>query len=273
MVQISFSSGKGGSLLVKIAPYVGFVVGGFLLFKGFQWFKLKRLIEDIPTSKIRSIAMGLVEIAGRALPYKDDILVSPITKQKCLFYLFIVEGYIERMDKRRRYKAWEIVGTGSKYVPHFCLEDETGKVLVKTEKAKGLDRARSISESDYKYDLPRENLAEMEFPIAALKSIFDTKLAMAEKLRYYELIVRPGDTLYIMGTAGDNPLVEEGTAQQGVEDIMMHKGKYEKAFYISEKQERGVVKKLQRDSILGIGIGAAFMIISFTIILIKWGLF
>lgn len=76
-----------------------FALGIFTFFKGFQWFRLKRLIEDIPTSKIRSIAMGLVEIAGRALPYKDEILISPITKQKCLFYMFVVEGYIMRMDE------------------------------------------------------------------------------------------------------------------------------------------------------------------------------
>lgn len=113
----------------------------------------------------------------------------------------------------------------------------------------------------------------MEFPIAAVKKMFDLKLSRAEKLRYYELVVRPDDPLYVMGTAGDNPFVEEGTAQQGVEDIMIHKGDYEKAFYISDKQEREVVKKLHRDSILGICIGAALMIISFTIILIKWGLF
>ena len=52
---------------------IGFFVGIYFFFKGFKWLKQKKTIENIPTSKIRSIAMGLVEIFGLEL-YLDSIL-------------------------------------------------------------------------------------------------------------------------------------------------------------------------------------------------------
>ena len=63
---------------------IGFFAGLFLFWKGFSWLKQKRLIENIPTSKIRSIAMGLVEIYGEVVPTQEKILKSPFTNKDCV---------------------------------------------------------------------------------------------------------------------------------------------------------------------------------------------
>ena len=51
----------------------------------------KRLIENILTSKIRSIAMGLVEIFGEVVPTEEKIL-------KAVTFLPIDNGVIKRGD-------------------------------------------------------------------------------------------------------------------------------------------------------------------------------
>jgi hypothetical protein len=60
---------------------------------GFIFFRKKRLIENIPTSKIRSIAMGLVEIFGQVIPIKERIFKSPFTEKQCVYYQFTIEEY------------------------------------------------------------------------------------------------------------------------------------------------------------------------------------
>lgn len=250
-----------------------FFIGAFVFYKGMRWFNLRRLIENIPTSKIRSIAMGLVEVEGKVRQHEDKILTSPVTGQKCIFYDYVIEGYVR--DSRRGMHAmkWESMKGNVGFVPYFRLKDDTGEVLVKTENARGLVRARQIKLEDYKYDMTPEKAMSIPIPIERLNNIANSNIRRAQKLRYSEIVVRPDDHLYVMGTADDNPFVEEGTAQQGVEDVMIHKGGYDRAFYISEKPEKELVKKLQRDSMLGMIIGAVVMLVFLTIILINLGLF
>lgn len=261
---------------------IGFLVGALLFYKGFQWFNLKRLIENIPTSKARSIAMGLAEIAGNVKQYQEHILESPITKQKCVYYLYSIEAYVETVDNKGvRRKQWTPAGGSFKLVPYFKISDDTGEVLVKTEGAKGLNRARAISESDYRElnmdpaSIRSIVLMSAENAPEAIKKLLTNQLSIldrAEKFRYHEVLVKPGDYLYVIGTAGDNPFVAPGEARKNEENIMIQEGRYDKAFYISDKQERDVVRKLHRDSLLGIFIGAVMMVAFLTIILIKFSI-
>ncbi|HNV24299.1 MAG TPA: hypothetical protein PKH98_05360, partial [Candidatus Omnitrophota bacterium] len=69
-----------------------FGVGVFIFFGGFQSLRRKRKIENIPTSTIRGLALGLVELVGKAK--KNKILhKSPLTKTDCDFYRYQIERY------------------------------------------------------------------------------------------------------------------------------------------------------------------------------------
>ena len=50
-----------------------FLIGIALFAVGLYFYKKKQLIADTPTSKIRSIAMGLVEIFGQVIPIKERL--------------------------------------------------------------------------------------------------------------------------------------------------------------------------------------------------------
>lgn len=112
----AFSSGSISGLLAA-----GFFTGGFRLLR------MKRLIENTPTSKVRSIAMGRVEVHGTAR--RQYALISPMSNIACIYYRLI--------RYKRNYKNnWVISSISSSGHVPFWLEDETGRVSVDPNGAK-----------------------------------------------------------------------------------------------------------------------------------------
>lgn len=89
---------------------------------GAAWMLLvQRRIEDTPTSRIRSLAMGLVEVRGRAL--RCYALVAPMTQTPCVWYRL-------RRYRRDSGSHWRLTTEiDSSHVP-FILDDGTGLVMV-----------------------------------------------------------------------------------------------------------------------------------------------
>ena len=58
--------------------------GGLLMFySGLKKLQRDRLIANIPTSKIRSMAMGIVELYGTIQPY-EETLTAPFSGKECV---------------------------------------------------------------------------------------------------------------------------------------------------------------------------------------------
>ncbi len=104
-------------------------IGLFIFFRGFFGYRRYRLLADLPRMPIRSVAMGLVEIQGLAVP--DRIILSPITRTSCLH--FKVE--IQAVEKEKGgHTNLASVGTDTGWA-RFYLQDDTGKILVDPEGA------------------------------------------------------------------------------------------------------------------------------------------
>jgi len=103
------------------AGLVPALVSAGLFWTGFYFIRLKRRVENTPTSRIRSIAMGLVEVHGRAL--RKYALIAPISESPCIYYR--VRKY--RKDSRNQWKLTSDIN--SNHVP-FLLDDGTGMVTV-----------------------------------------------------------------------------------------------------------------------------------------------
>ncbi|MDY6778575.1 MAG: hypothetical protein SVU32_07960, partial [Candidatus Nanohaloarchaea archaeon] len=99
-----------------------FILGLEAVVFGFRGLWEKQLIKNTPTSKVRSLAMGLVEVNGTAEPAQDTV-PSPVTGTPCLFYKYEVE------ERRKMDDDWNTVAedTGG---TSFLLDDGTGKVLI-----------------------------------------------------------------------------------------------------------------------------------------------
>ncbi len=101
------------------------VGSGLILFiQGFKLLKLKRKISGLATSKIRSMAMGLVELAGIAKATKT--LFDPIYTQPCAYYSVKVEE-LQGSGKNQR---WVSIYKADSSASPFIMTDATGEALI-----------------------------------------------------------------------------------------------------------------------------------------------
>ncbi|MBS0388633.1 MAG: hypothetical protein JSR15_09140 [Proteobacteria bacterium] len=92
---------------------------------GFRNWRLARLIDDTPLSRIRSAAQGYVELSGVALMGEGAPTVAPLTQLPCAWWLYRIEKRIgEGRDAR-----WHTINRGASITP-FQLQDGTGTCLV-----------------------------------------------------------------------------------------------------------------------------------------------
>ncbi|MBS3122223.1 hypothetical protein J4434_05060 [Candidatus Woesearchaeota archaeon] len=236
----------------------GFGGGIFLFIKGFFWLKKKRLIENIPTSKIRSIAMGLVEVYGEVVPWKG-VLKSPFSNKECVYYKFSIQEH----RRTGKHSSWVTVKTGEAGM-RFYLKDNTDKVLVDpTEADVNVSQDYAFS-SGFGKDPP---LAIKQF-LKVNNMNFESFLGLNKQMKYHEYFIAPKDKLYILGTADDNPFVKDGNSIKNAEDIMIQKGKNKEIYMISDKDEKGILRSLTWKAFGGIFGGAVLTIGSLIIILI-----
>ena len=226
-------------------------IGVFSFINGLRLMRKKRLIENIPTSKIRSLAMGLAEVYGKASKYRRT-LKSPISWKECLYYDYNVQEYRSSGKSGR----WVTIRKGKESVS-FNLKDSTGTVLINPAKAK-IDIPKNdiriggiLSSSAPKYI---ESFCERSG--IGLSSF----LGFSKQLRFIEQLILPDDNLYVLGTAQDNPFVDEATSIKNEKDIMIAKGKDEKVFLISNKHESELLRSMQLKMLLFL-LGGGFLIL------------
>jgi hypothetical protein len=105
---------------------VGVAGGGWL---AFRWLHIARLIEDTPTSRVRSAAQGYTELSGRALPTEDEPLTAPLTGRPCVWWRYRVQKRTETRVGGRKKVSWQTINADRSSRP-FLLDDETGRCLV-----------------------------------------------------------------------------------------------------------------------------------------------
>lgn len=157
---------------------VPFVLAVLAFYYGFYHLRIKRKIENTPTSRIRSIAMGMVEVKGRAL--RKYALVTPMSHTPCVYYR--LTRY--RKDKNDR---WQVVGVTSSANASFFLEDDTGRIEINP--AAGRVRAGTRHEG---------------FPGQVGLTRFDSD----QTEKWQEELIVEGTLLYVLGFAAGKQ--EEG---------------------------------------------------------------
>jgi len=227
-----------------------FTLGGSFIIWGLLNYKWKRLIENIPTSKIRSIAMGLVEIFGNVVSKDESLLKSPFTQNPCVYYKY----KIEELRSSGKSTHWVTIKKGEEN-RLFFLQDDTGRVLVNATGA----IIRLSKDTCYHSELGNDPPESVQQFIKSIKVDFEGFLGINKTMKYTEWYIAPGDNLYIIGTATDNPFVEEASVEQGVEDVMITKGDHEKFYYIADKKESTVLASFTKYTYSGIVLGLLFI--------------
>ncbi len=285
------SSDDDGKIIMYSA--LGFGAGIYCFFKGFKIFREYRVLADTPEVPIRSMAMGLVEIHGKAKPVVADRLASsPVTSTPCLFYKVDIERY-QRDSKGNG--SWRHYKTDTFGVP-FHLDDGSGKVLVnpfgaeydlnpncRCETSRGVINLSSFFGSSKTSAVPAprprsdsELIAYAEAAHSGGGSLFAsigtaalTGLSTSGsggRFRFTEYCVIPERWYDVTGTCSENP------HPQGTDDRnLITKGENEPTFVISWRSEKGVESHLRWRALKYIFGGAALAVVCLGIILAKLG--
>jgi hypothetical protein len=187
-IAVSWAALFDGDPRWPVGLIAGAIGGVWLFFTGFRTWRQVRLIADTPTSKVRSLALGRVELRGRAQGKGE--LCAPLTGASCVYYRYLVEQEV-RSNRRR---SWRTLVSGSSEAWPFYLEDETGRVLVDPRGAQ-VELAPDLRAVDPPF----------VGPLAAFAAEHGIEgrgfLGMGKRLRFSEWHVAPGDALYLLGVA------------------------------------------------------------------------
>ncbi|HWY22098.1 MAG TPA: hypothetical protein VNX26_12815 [Candidatus Acidoferrum sp.] len=166
---------------------LGVTLGPYFFWRGFRLLQRKRLIMDTPRSTIRAAAMGCVEISGRAVgPYT---LVAPMSHTDCFYYRLVIESNPEG-DLRKRIQEM--------CAPLF-LDDGTGTLMIFPHGSE-LQMQPSSERSEYgklAFALTRYSEGTPEFA--------------------QEYCIKPGDTIFVLGTLRENPWAKKNPVAEGSE--------------------------------------------------------
>jgi hypothetical protein len=276
---------------------LGSGAGLYYFFKGFRVYRECRVLEDTPEIPIRSMAMGLVHVHGKAKG--TDRVPSPVTRTPCLFYKVDIEKWVQ--DKSGGH--WNHYKTHADG-PKFYLEDATGQVLVDAHAAEydlmesanrqtgggagltGLGRlwggkqdaslapvAAYVSDGElvsYVESLPEGPKFSMPLGGLSLSSGISlsggARWGGGRRYRLTEYCILPDHWYDLTGTCVENPSPKDQHDRN-----LIQKGQNEPTFLISWRAEKQIESALRRKAALHIFGGAALSVTCVGVLLAKLG--
>lgn len=286
---------------------IGMAAGGFVFYRGFRVLQRRERILDTPTSAVRGVSLGPVEVSGTAVgPYT---LLSPLSELDCYYYRAIAwegSGSNERI-------SWKKVGEESLCVPFF-LDDGTGQLLIDPRSA-DLELQETFSEE-------LTNPSSLGSVTGSIRHFLGRRGLLGERpVKLAEYCVQPSAQLFVFGTVRENPGVEfPSVSQSNVTQpdsafmssaaadlqrraaipidlppvgssqarraermtaaqefnlsppMVLMKGRSDEPFFISWRSQREVLRRLGVESALHIVGGAALILGSAWLILLRLGL-
>ena len=158
--------------------FIGAIIVSIVSFYfAFRFFKRARIIEDTPTSKIRSAAQGYVELKGHGALMEGPVITGPYSRKTCTWYSYKVEKLGEKHSR--------VIESGSSD-ELFVLEGKTGRCVIDPEGAHVTPTVKNVWYSS-------------SYPPGRLSSNSGFINLMGGRYRYTERRMHPGDTLYAIG--------------------------------------------------------------------------
>jgi E3 ubiquitin ligase len=216
------------------------IAGGLWCFvQGLRAMRIVRLIENTPTARIRSMAMGLVEVRGR--PQVRSALTAPFSGHPCAYWEVDI-------STRGKNNSYTVIHRNSSGNPFFLI-DETGSALVYPQGAQC--RIRYGTEEECFGLQPPSPYAEYLHQ----HNSFLTATARLSTLRFRERTIEDGMELFVMGTAEPRANAISVSEATGTDDdvgsgalvrhqldhdhvAVIRKGENEGTFIISQESQR-----------------------------------
>ena len=269
--------------------------GAALLVAGFVLLRRKRVLENVPESRIRSVAMGFAELEGIAQKKCD--LVAPHSGIPCVYYRYLVE---QEKSSGRGGRSWKTVERGESSEP-FYLHDPTGTILVDPSGAQATLRQsyRNIEREggwlSYRKRYTEWWIVQGQrlFVAGTVRRLRDVaqerRVALNERLR---ALKHDPTRLHTFDTDHDGQISTEewGNAVRAVQDevlseqvapqpapkpeddVMIGKGSGETTFIIADRSEKSLVGLLSLEAGAALAGGAGLVLVFTVSLLARAGL-
>jgi hypothetical protein len=171
--------------------YLGMLAlaGSALFVGGFRKLRSARRIQDTPTSRVRSLPMGSVEVAGVASA--EEPLEAPFSGKAAAYWVAEVEEFHK--------KGWRRVRREASSEPFF-VDDGTGRIAVHPDGADAHLPADLRLELGGAWATP-ENVSSALERFGVTRGLFGGR----RRLRVTERRIDQGGSVYVYGVAQDDP--------------------------------------------------------------------
>lgn len=200
--------------------------GPWLFARAFRDLRTRRLIQNTPTARVRSMAMGLVEINGEVVQRSEHL--APFSGRPCAYW------QVEVATRGRR-NTWTTVHRAASGSPFF-VQDDTGLALVYPKDAD----CRVIHQVE-------EVCSGINLPDCYAQYLADRKLMFQfvwrlSTLRFRERVLEEGQRVYVLGTAMPRPQVLE-VSQDAALEATGTDGPHERRIRQLQQQAAGVIRR------------------------------
>lgn len=223
---------------------VGF--GTYAFVNGFRAMRIQRLIADTPTAKLRSLAMGLVEVEGKV--QSRSRVTAPFSNRSCAWWEVELQTLRE---SNKGLKSWNTVYKEQSGNP-FYLEDGTGTAMVYPQGAE-MRVGDLVQEETRGLGVPEPYSSFMAGRQLGMRHVWSMGA-----MRFRERIVDDGCAVFVLGRANPKPhavtismddeaLQATGTDAVGATHVrtldgqccaVIRRGSNDPTFIISERSEK-----------------------------------
>lgn len=208
--------------------------GTWAFVQGFGALRTWRVLRDTPTARVRSMAMGMVELNGQVESRSD--LVSPFSGRTCVWW----EIEISTMSGRSRGNSnWSVVHKKASGQP-FYLRDETGVAMVYPQGA-NVKVNFATEETTHGLGVPELYMQYMEQQGLGLRRMW-----ALGAMRFRERVLEAPQRVFVLGRAFPRAMTREVSfADIEVAVTGTDGGRHESATRQSERDEdvRGVIRQ------------------------------
>lgn len=241
---------------------------------GYSTYWRRNLVLNTPTSTVRSLPIGNVEVKGQARSISEkDALQAPLTGEPCLGYAYKIQWFDAE-------EGWRTAAEDSDGV-RFVLDDGTGQVLVNPDNATfylnptvdetvkaGEDRPDVLADQEQP-SLSNAGTIEEAEDIIHEQHKTDLVDTTGTDARYIERRLHAGDPVYVFGRAQERSGSQTGTQNT---DRLVITGEPGSFFTISNINEDALIEELGSHTWKKIAVGLAAIMLGLVGVLWSMGL-
>ena len=222
--------------------------GSVAFLHGFRALRVQRVIADTPTARVRSLAMGLVELQGTVCARSS--VNTPFSARPCAWW----EVELQTLSNSRKgVRNWSTVYRESSGQP-FYLSDGTGEALVYPQGAE-VRAGNVVTEETFGLGVPEPYAGFMAGRQLGLRHIWSMG-----PMRFRERSLEDGQAVFLLGRAqprahavsvsmDEEVLLATGTDAVGATRVRTHdaechavirRGRDDVAFLISNRSEKSM---------------------------------